>query len=128
MPKDFQRTDRLSELVQRELAQIIQRELNDPRLGMVTISAVEITRDLAYAKIYVTIFDTDEQIQKSMKILNHAASFLRTLLAKRIKIRIIPELIFVYDVSIRDGQRLSSLIDAALAEDKRKAKQHSDDE
>lgn len=122
MAKDFSRTDRLNELVQRELAQMIQQEVKDPRLGMVTVSAVEITRDLAYAKVYVSIYDTDDKIKQNLAILNHAAGFLRSMLAKRIKIRTVPELHFIYDNSIVEGQRLSSIIDQAIAEDESKHK------
>lgn len=117
MPRDFKRTDRLAELMQRELAQMIQREVKDPRLGLVTLSGVEVTRDLSHAKVYVTVFASDADIKQNIAILNHAKGFLRSQLGKRIKIRTIPELEFVYDSSIKEGSRLSSLIDAAIAQD-----------
>jgi ribosome-binding factor A len=121
VPREYSRTERISELIQRELAQLIQTEVKDPRLGMVTVSAVEVTRDLEHAKVYITVFDTDEKIKKNLAILNHAAGFLRSLLARRITTRTVPELHFIYDVSIKEGQRLSQLIDSALADDERKA-------
>ncbi|MGE3919459.1 MAG: 30S ribosome-binding factor RbfA [Gammaproteobacteria bacterium] len=125
MPRGFKRTERLNELVRRELSVIIQREITDPRLGMVSISAVEITNDLSYAKIYVTILVPDEEIKTQIKILNHAAPFLRTLLAQRVKMRIVPQLLFIYDESIRQGEHLTSLIDSAIEDDERK---HIDEE
>jgi len=117
MPKEFNRTQRLGELMQRELATLLQREVKDPRLGMVTVSDINITRDLSYAKVYVTIFAEDDVIEENIKILNQAAGFLRTMLGKRIKVRTIPQLTFVYDKSIIEGNRLSKLIDKAIADD-----------
>jgi ribosome-binding factor A len=121
MPKEFSRTQRIAELLQRELAIIIQREVKDPRLDMVTVSAVEVTSDLSYAKIFVTILCDDVNLEKNLQILNQAASFLRTLLAKRLKIRTIPQLSFIYDKSISEGSRLSKLIDMAVAQDEGRA-------
>jgi ribosome-binding factor A len=122
MPKEFKRTDRLGELLQRELAVLIQKEIKDPRLGLVTVNAVQVTRDLAYAKVYVTFLVDDNQIPENLEILNNAASFLRTVLAKQIKVRTIPQLQFVYDASVREGSKLSSLIDAVIAKDEQQSK------
>ena len=92
MARDYARTDRVGQEIQKEVAMIIQREVKDPRLGMVTVNAVEVTRDLAYAKIFVTFFTLEGQDEKeSVAILNEAAGYIRTLLAKRIKARIMPE-------------------------------------
>ncbi len=120
MAREFARTDRVSQEIQKEIAMIIQREVKDPRLGMVTVNAVEITRDLAYAKIFVTFFTLEGQnVDESIKILNEASSYIRTLLAKRIKARIMPELRFVYDKSMVEGVRMGHLVDKAVAEDER---------
>ncbi|XQW83748.1 30S ribosome-binding factor RbfA [Thalassotalea piscium] len=120
MAREFARTDRVGQEIQKEIAMIIQREVKDPRLGMVTVSAVEITRDLAYAKIYVTFFTLEGQnVDESLSILNDAAGFIRTLLAKRIKARIMPELRFIYDSSMVEGVRMSTLVDKAVAEDRK---------
>ncbi|GAA5140227.1 30S ribosome-binding factor RbfA [Thalassotalea piscium] len=122
MAREFARTDRVGQEIQKEVAMIIQREVKDPRLGMVTVSAVEITRDLAYAKIFVTFFTLEGQnIDESITILNEAAGFIRTLLAKRIKARIMPELRFIYDQSMVEGVRMSTLVDQAVAEDERRS-------
>ena len=118
MAREFARTDRVAQEIQKEIAMIIQREVKDPRLGMVTVNAVEITRDLAYAKIFVTFFTLEGQnVDVSIEVLNEAASYIRTLLAKRINARIMPELRFIYDSSMVEGVRMGNLVDKAVAED-----------
>lgn len=129
MAREFARTDRVGQEIQKEVAMIIQREVKDPRLGMVTVSAVEITRDLAYAKIFVTFFTLEGQnVDKSIEILNEAAGFIRTLLAKRIKARIMPELRFIYDQSMVEGVRMTTLVDKAVAEDQSKHQKENNSE
>ena len=128
MAREFARTDRVAQEIQKEIAMIIQREVKDPRLGMVTVNAVEITRDLAYAKIFVTFFTLEGQnIDHSLEVLNEAASYIRTLLAKRIKARIMPELRFVYDKSMVEGVRMGHLVDQAVAEDEKNHQGESDE-
>lgn len=116
----FKRTDRIADVLQREIADLIQRGVKDPRLvGMITVSAVEISHDLSYAKIYVTQLDNSpEAIRNNLKILNHAAGYFRSELGQRIKLRITPQLKFIYDESISRGAYLSGLIDSAIAADK----------
>lgn len=110
MSTDFKRSDRVAEMIQRKLSQIIQQEIRDPRLpAFITISAVKVTADLAHAKIYFTVFNDD--VAQTTEILNSAASYLRTALARSAKLRIIPQLHFVHDESIEYGKRLSRLID-----------------
>lgn len=110
MSNHFKRTDRISETIRRNLAQIIQQEIKDPRLpGFITLSAVKVSKDLSHAKIYFTALNDDSR--QAVTILNTAASYLRMLLAKTINLRIVPQLHFVYDESIEYGQRLSRLID-----------------
>lgn len=120
MPKDFNRIDRVADLIQRELSTILQRESHDPRFAMVTISAVTVTRDLAYAKVYVTSYQIKDKaaIQSTLQALNKAAGFFRSTLAKRIQLRTIPQLNFIYDESIEYGSRLSDLIDSAVKRDR----------
>ena len=118
MAREVARTDRVAQEIQKEIAMIIQREVKDPRLGMVTVNAVEITRDLAYAKIFVTFFTLEGQnVDVSIDVLNEASSYIRTLLAKRINARIMPELRFIYDSSMVEGVRMGNLVDKAVAED-----------
>ncbi|MBL7481826.1 30S ribosome-binding factor RbfA [Legionella bononiensis] len=110
MSNNFKRTDRIAEMIQRKLAQIIPQEVRDPRLnGFVTISAVKVAADLGHAKVYFTIFDVDKELATS--ILNAAASYLRSALARSITLRTVPQLHFIYDESIEYGERLSRLID-----------------
>jgi ribosome-binding factor A len=119
MAREFARTDRVGQEIQKEIATILMREVKDPRLVMTTVSAVELTRDLAYAKIFVTFFSNEEsEIKSSIEVLNEAAGFIRSLLAKKLRARIMPHLRFVYDSSMSEGVRMSSLVDKAVASDK----------
>jgi ribosome-binding factor A len=118
MPRDFPRTRRVGEQMQRELAVLIREAVKDPRVGMVTVSAVEVTRDLAYAKVFVTVLGDAEAKAASMAALNSAAGFLRHELGQRMLTRTVPQLRFVYDESIERGSRLSALIDKAVKSDK----------
>ena len=101
--------------MQRELATLIQQEIKDPRVGMVTVSGVDISPDLKHAKIYVTILGNENEYQEGVKTLNHAARFLRHELARRLYLKAIPDLRFVYDTSATEGARLAKLIDTAIA-------------
>lgn len=117
----FTRSRRVGEQMQRELALLIQQELKDPRLGMITVSGVEVTRDFAHAKVFVTVLSDDTaQVEKSLEGLRHAAGFLRRELGRRMQLRAIPELHFVHDASVERGTRLSALIDQAVAADGKK--------
>lgn len=126
MAKEFSRTQRIGDQMQRELALLIQREIKDPRLGLVTITAVDVSSDLSHAKIFITIMgqdDDQEAVKGNLRILNDAAGFLRMQLGKSMKLRTVPQLHFNYDASIRRGVELSSLIERAVAEDRK----HSDE-
>ncbi|MGM0614510.1 MAG: 30S ribosome-binding factor RbfA, partial [Pseudomonadota bacterium] len=118
--REFKRTDRVADQLQKELAVLIQREVKDPRLGMVTVSGVTVSRDLGYADIYVTLLgeQNPERIKENLQVLKRAAGFLRSQIAKRIKLRHVPELRFHFDESVVRGQQLSSLIDEAVASDR----------
>ena len=120
MAREFSRTDRVADAVQRILAQLIQFEVRDPRVGMVNINDVEVSRDLAQAKVFVTFVgrDTEAECEDGAAALNKAAGFLRSQLAKELNMRTTPRLQFVYDKTSVRGQALSSLIDRAVAEDR----------
>ena len=121
MAKDFSRTRRIGEQMQRELATLIQQEIQDPRLGMVTVSAVEVSRDLAHAKVFITVLDDQQQdIAASLEVLNRASGFLRHELGRRMTLRTVPALRFVYDASMARGNELSRLIDEAVKSDKQR--------
>ena len=113
--KEFERTDRIGAEFQRELAEILRDEVKDPRLGMITVQEVRVSRDLAHAKVFFTCFGTAEEARVRESLLNRKlAGFLRHELGRRIKLRTIPELQFTYDKSVEEGERLSSLIDQAV--------------
>ena len=111
--KEYSRIDRIAELISRQLAVLVQKEIRDPRLGMVTISHVKVTRDLAFATVYVTVMEGSDK-DKSLAALNNAAGYLRRLLADSIKIRTLPALTFVYDEALYRGMRVASLIEKNL--------------
>ena len=117
MVQDFSRTERIGQQLQRELAVLVRDELKDPRLGMVTIQAVRVVRDLSHAKVFFTVMGGEHDQNESGKVLNHAAGFLRRLLAQRVKLRTMPQLHFVYDESIEYGSHLSTLIEEAVEAD-----------
>ncbi len=119
MSKEFSRADRVADAVKRLLATIIQQEISDPRVGMVNVNDVTVSRDLAVAKAYITFIgrDDDAQCEEGTIALNKAAGYLRSLLAKQLSLRTTPKLQFFYDKTPIRGQALSSLIDRALAED-----------
>lgn len=119
MPREFTRSDRVSDAIQRILAQIIPQEVRDPRIGMVNINDVTVTRDMAYAKVFVTFLgaETEADSLARASILNKAAGFLRTFLAKELSMRTVPKLQFIYDKTAIRGQELSYLIDRAMRED-----------
>ena len=112
--KGFQRSDRVAEQVRRDLADLIRTELKDPRVGMISLTAVELTPDYAHAKVFYATLNSDhlEEIEQGLK---RAAGFLRRELGRRIHIHPVPELHFVYDNSIENGANLSLLIDRANA-------------
>ena len=119
MPREFFRSDRVSDAIQRLLGQIIPQEVRDPRVGMVNINQVTVSRDMAYAKIYVTFVGDDEAASlQAASILNKASGFLRGFVAKELDMRTVPKLQFIYDKTAIRGQEISTLIDRALAEDK----------
>jgi ribosome-binding factor A len=120
MPRDFPRSRRIAEQIQRELSDIIRVELKDPRVGMITLTDVEMTPDNAHAKVYFTVLGQQSRIDEAASGLQHAAGYLRSELAQRMKIRVVPQLHFEYDASVERGIRLSQLIDAAVADDKKR--------
>lgn len=128
MAREFKRSDRVAQELQKEIAIILQREVKDPRIGMVTVSDVEVSSDLAYAKVFVTfLFDNDEGAAKNgMKGLEKAAPYIRTLVGKSMRLRIVPEIRFLYDSSLVDGMRMSNLVTQVVKNDQ--ARHHSEEE
>ncbi len=115
MPSDYPRSHRVADFIQRELSGLIRNEVKDPRLSpMMTISSVEVSRDLAVAKIYYSVFDTEER-DDTQQALDSSAGFLRQKLARQMKTRSVPQLRFYYDDSAERGAHMSALIADAVA-------------
>ena len=116
---EIDRTRRVGELIQRELALIINSELSDPRIGLVTLTDVKLTKDLKQAKVFVTEFTDQGQgaHDELIKALTNASGFLRRLLSKRTELRSTPNLQFIYDPSIENGLKISGLINQARNKD-----------
>ncbi len=130
MSKEFSRTQRVSQQLQKELAVLTQREVRDSRIGMVTISDVEVSRDLAVAKVFVTFFCVGEQTPEScLAALQEHEVEIRMMLGKRIRLRLTPEVRFVYDNTLVEGMRMSNLVSEVVSKDaKKKAESGREDE
>ena len=126
MPKDFSRARRVAEQIQRELSEIIQMELKDPRVGLVTLTDVEVAQDYSHAKVYFTLMGDAALAPQTQVGLERAAGFMRSQLAHRMQIRTVPQLHFVYDTSVERGVHLSHLIDEAVAEDRLSDRESND--
>ncbi|KGK42488.1 ribosome-binding factor A [Nitrincola sp. A-D6] len=126
MAREFKRTDRVADQIQRDLSMLIQREIRDPRLGMVTVSYVKVSKDLGYADTYVTVMPLGDQseetvVPQSLAVLNNAAGFLRKELSRGIKLRVMPQLRFHFDESVDRGRRLHSLIEQAFQREQKRS-------
>ena len=106
----YKRADRVNALLQRELGTIISEELQDPRIGFTTVTAVEITSDLRTARVHVSVLGDDEKIASTMKAIEEAKPYLRHELGSRIELRFVPELVFVSDRSAERSARISTLL------------------
>ncbi|MDC0598795.1 30S ribosome-binding factor RbfA [Gammaproteobacteria bacterium] len=121
MPATVNRLDKISDQLKRELALLIQSEIRDPRVGMVSVTSIKVSRDLAYADVFVTMLGKEDEqaAQEGIDALNKAGGYLRSLLAKNINLRMTPKLKFIYDDSVVKGHYLSGLIDQAVALEKK---------
>jgi len=120
MAKEYSRTERVSDYLQRELAGIIQHEVRDPRVGMVSITGVSVSRDLGHARVYYTAMtsDSSEAAQETTEALNRAAGFLRSKLSRDSNMRSVPQLKFYFDSSVGRGRHLEDLIHRAAEADR----------
>ena len=117
MAREFSRNARVSSQLHKELAVVMQTTMKDPRLGFVTVSDVEVSRDLAIAKIYVSLFDTDAKaVTEKMTILTEAANYIRQEVGKRMKMRRVTHFNFYYDDALETGMRISKLLDGSDSE------------
>lgn len=129
MPKEFSRTQRVGDFLKQELASLIQREIRDPRVGMVSVTDVEVSRDLSYARVFVTVLGCGslEEAKPAIDALNHAAGFLRSQVSKVMSARTTPKLKFQFDTSVSRGAQMSRLIDEVVAVDREHARERGDD-
>ncbi|MCW8090243.1 30S ribosome-binding factor RbfA [Alteromonas sp. ASW11-130] len=130
MAREFSRTDRVSQQVHKEIASILQNEYKHKvgNLPLITVADVEVSRDLAHAKIFITLYNCDnDTVKTQLKLLDDNKGFVRSLLAKRIRMRSVPHLHFFEDTSIQEGMRISSLVSKTVAKDNAK-KQSEDNE
>ncbi|NDL61392.1 30S ribosome-binding factor RbfA [Acerihabitans arboris] len=130
MAKEYSRTQRVAQEMQKEIAIILQREIKDPRVGMATVSSVEVSRDLAYAKVFVTFLNDNEpqQIKIGITALQDASGFIRSLLGKAMRLRVVPELTFSYDSSLVEGMRMSNLVSQVVQNDRARRGEAEPDE
>src|SRR5690625_3494653 len=130
MPREFTRADRVADAIQRVFATLIPQGVGAPRVGLVIINDVTVTRDMAYATVYVTVVGTgdSDEVTEGVQALNKYAGIVRSLLAKELSMRSVPRLQFIYDKTSIRGQQLSSLIDQAVAKDRARRAEVGDDQ
>ena len=116
MPREFQRTDRLREQIKRVLSELVRDELRDPRIGLVSLTDVEVSRDLAHARVFFSVFG-DDDMERTRGVLQGAAGMLRSRLGRTLATRKVPQLEFVPDRSLAEGERMDALIAAARKRD-----------
>ena len=104
------RVGRVSEQIKKELSQILQTELKDPRIGFITVTGVEVTNDLSQAKVFLSVLGTDQQKEETLKALAKGQGFIRSELGRRVRLRHTPELVFKFDTSIEYGSRIDQLL------------------
>ena len=119
MKRTSQRAHRVGDQIQRELADLLKNDVKDPRVGPVTVTAVDVTADLSHATIRFTHLAGRENAEAAVSALTRTAGFLRSELSRRLNLYSVPQLHFAYDDSIESGMRMSQLIDEAIAEDKK---------
>lgn len=113
--RGFARSERVADQIQRELAELLQKGLKDPRAGWITVTAVNVTRDYSHAKVHYTVMDETSR-EATAEALQHAAGYLRSELGRRLQIFTTPQLQFVYDESIAHGVHMSRLIDTVVTQ------------
>ncbi|OIJ09947.1 ribosome-binding factor A [Anaerobacillus arseniciselenatis] len=104
------RPNRVAEQIKKEMTEILQRDLKDPRIGFVTVTGVDVTGDLQQATVYITVLGSDEQKESTLQGLSKATGFIRSEIGKRVRLRKTPELLFKFDESIEYGNKIASLL------------------
>lgn len=120
MAREFTRSQRVADYLQRELSGIIQREVRDPRVGMISVTGVDVSRDIGHAKIHYTVLgaNSSDDAKESTDVLNRAAGFLRTQLSRDSNMRSVPQLRFYFDSSVGRGRYMEDLIGRASKADR----------
>ena len=111
--KDYSRSERVADQIQREVAEIIAQELEDPRIGRVTVSGSSLSKDLSNATLFITM-PADGDVQRALQGLNRASGFVRKRLGQRVRMRYVPRLRFAHDETLERATRVGELIDAAI--------------
>ena len=120
MPREFPRARRVEEQLKRLLSELVRREVKDPRVGLITITSAEVSRDLTHANVYFTPFAGSGDAESAREALQHAAGFLRHQVRNQMRLRVAPEIQFHVDDSVERGARLSELISDAVESDRRR--------
>jgi len=128
MPREFPRARRVEEQLKRLLSELVRREVKDPRVGLITITSVEVSRDLTHANVYFTPFAGSGDAESAREALQHAAGFLRHQVRNQMRLRVAPEIQFHIDDSVERGARLSELISDAVESDRRRHVEPDPDE
>jgi len=124
--KDYSRSERVADQIQREVAEIISQELADPRIGRVTVSGSSLSKDLSNATLYITL-PADGDVKRALEGLNRASGFVRRRLGQRVRMRYVPRLHFAHDATLDRATRVGELIDAAVRRDDTNAEQSRED-
>jgi ribosome-binding factor A len=115
MIKNYARSDRVAEVLQKEICLLLLKEVKDPHLGFITVTGVEVSRDLKLAKIYYTLLGSPEQADESSRALRRVTPFIRKLLGRKLHMRSIPDIVFTYDHSYEYGKRIDHILDSLRA-------------
>jgi ribosome-binding factor A len=110
MNYSYRRADRVSDLLKEEISQLLLREVKDPHIGFITITDVEVSKDLQVAKVYYTILGDKKQLRESAQALNRVSRFIKRQLGKRLRMRYIPDIIFRYDHSLEYGDKIDHIL------------------
>lgn len=128
MPREFQRSQRVADAIQRILPDLVRREVKDPRMSAISITGVEVSRDLSHARVFFTPFAGQGDAEQIREALRSASGFLRRALRGQLTLRSVPELEFRLDESIERGARVAALIADAIAEDRKHLPPEGDEE
>lgn len=123
---ETERTRKVGIAIQKEFSEILQRELKDPRIGFVTVTRVKVTPDLKIANIYISIYGSAKERERTLQGLESAKGYIRNLFAKRLHIKFIPEIRFFYDKSIEEGIRISKIISKLRNKNKKVGKEEKE--